>query len=995
MATLESRPRVHSIPTGVSFVDALAASLIERHGGEALGLSGVEILLPNRRSVRTLREAFLRAAQGRALLLPRLGAVGDVDEDALTVAADAADALDLPPAMDEARRDFLLSRLVLAHRRRMGEEMAPAAALKLARELARLIDSVHTERRDMAGLAEIVPDDLARHWQITLDFLTIVTQSWPEILADAGALDPGDRRNRLIDGRVARWRADPPGHPVIAAGTTGSIPATADLLTLVARLPQGAVVLPGFDADIDEESWEALHEEPGHPQHMMRRLLDHMGVSRHEVEPWPLDAARRAALTGRGPRIDLVKQALRPAATVSAWRSLDLDRKAAARGLSRIDCAGAREEAGVIALLMRECLETPGKTAALVTPDRRLARQVSAELERWGVAVDDSAGTPLAASVPGAFLRLIGRAAADGFGPVSLLALLKHPLAAAGRAPMRLRGLARTLDRHRKSGTFLLRGPRPTPGLEGLLSAAAALELGEPHRSDLARLCDLLRPMQAMIAAPEQSLAAALEAHLSVAEALAATGEAAGAERLWRGEAGEALSRTIADIRAAAEDVPAFAGDAYPAFFEALIAPHAVRPRFGRHPRLAILGTIEARLHHADLMILGGLNEGTWPPAPAHDPWMSRQMRARFGLAPLERRAGQSAHDFLQACGAAEVVLTRAAKLEGAETVPSRWLSRLAVAGPALPSRPALKGWHRALDDPGPPRPCDPPRPAPPVAARPDKFSVTQVELWMRDPYALYAKKVLRLEPLDDLEADPGALERGNVIHDALDRYMRSEDRPDNREAALKALIACGRTAFGAHLARPSVWAFWWPRFVRVAHWFVDHQAARAGRFETLATEIKGRLKVPGHGFTLTAKADRIDRRIADGRLEIVDYKTGGPPSARQIEAGFAPQLPLEGWMAAQGAFAGLEPAETGALSYWQLKGTRDPAVIRSVAQPEDKIAAAAAGLAGLIERFGRPSTPYLSNPRPAFAGYGDYDHLARVAEWTRLPDVEEAEEGW
>lgn len=982
------RARVFTLPPTLSFADTLAASLLAR--AEApVELARTRILLPNRRSVRALAEAFLRVRDGAPLLMPRLSAAGDVDDDEIAFFGDAGDALDLPPAIDPTRRVFLLTRLVRRHPLMRGK--SPAGAFRLAAELARLIDSIHTEGLDVADLAALAPGELASHWQVTLDFLAILTRHWPDLLAAEGALDPADRRNRLLRALTDRWSAQPPDFPVIAAGTTGSIPATADLLGVVARLPNGAVILPGFDLAMDEDSRCAAGET--HPQTMMLRLLERIGVSPHEVEAWPLAGGQEAAASARSARMDLLRTAFRPAGLPEPGPAQGA--VAIPDGLRRIDCPDMREEAGVIALLMREALEVPGRTAALVTPDRGLAREVRAALARWHIDVDDSAGMPAGQSLAGSFLRLLCDALPD-CSPVALLALLKHPLAGGGLEPGALRALARRLDRFGGREGQALRGPVPAPGMDSLLAMLRAVGVPEAPVVRLAAVFDLLRPLAAALASPGLPVGEILRCHLAGAEALAATSATGGAERLWSGEAGAALAKFLADAVLSADLAGEIEGAAWPALFDALIAPLAVRPHYGRHPRLAILGTLEARLVHADLMILGGLNEETWPPAPTHDPWMSRPMRERFGLPPASRRTGQAAHDFWMAAGAAEVVLTRSQKRDGTPTVPSRWLSRLEVlAGKAIRGGERYLAMLHGLDRPDRVTPMSPPRPTPPVADRPDRLSVTEVETWMRDPYAIYAKKILDLRPLEPLEDDPGALRHGQVLHVALDRFVRDRPAGEDRAAARARLLACGREAFGALLGRPGIRAFWWPRFEAIADKFLDLEEARRGQFLTLATEVRGETTIPGeHPFTLVAIADRIDRNLADRTLEIIDYKTGTPPSGKRVEAGFAPQLPLEAWMASAGAFADLEAAPVSGLAFWRLRGTGEVIEIRHIGDVERQAAAAAAGLVRLVERFAREATPWLSNPRPREAGYGDYDHLARVDEWTRLPTLDEDEDG-
>jgi len=965
------RPRIYAIPPGAGFADALAAGILARWGGEPLGLARVIVLLPTRRAVRTVAEAFLRASAGRPLLLPQLRPLGDVaDEDLAFEAAIPADELALPPAIAPLRRRLLLAALVGRAR-----GAGPAQAAQLAEELARLLDRLQVNDVPLERLAGLAPADHARHWQQTLDFLHLLAAPWRDLLAAEGAMDAAERRNRLVRAQAAAWRARPPETPVVAAGSTGSLPATADLLDVVARLPEGMVVLPGLDGTLDEAAWEAL--EPGHPYHSTRALLARLDVPREAVADWPAP--------GRPPpaqRLALLSEALRPAATTERWQELPRFDAAAIAGVARADCAQPQEEATVVALALRRQLETPGTTAVLVTPDRGLARRVAAELARWDIAVDDSAGEPLALTPPGAFLSLAAEAAAEGFAPLALLALLKHPLALAGSVAGAFRALVREVE------LAALRGPRPAPGLAGL--RAALPERARARLPALDRLATAAAPFERLATAETARPADLLATHVAFAEWLAS--DADGRCRLWDGEAGEAAAAFVAELAEAAEGMPALAGADWPALLAELMGGVAVRPRWGRHPRLAILGPLEARLQSADLVVLGGLNEGTWPAEPAADPWLNRTMQAQLGLPPPELRVGLAAHDFLHGAAAPNVLLTRAEKVGGTPTVASRWLLRLdavlRAAGLDWPrvDGERLKAWAAALDRPAEVHPLPPPEPRPPVAARPRQLSVTRIETWRRDPYAIFARHILRLEALDPLDQQPDAAERGIAVHAALDRFVRAfpEALPDD---AVERLLAEGEAAFGELLQRPGIRAFWWPRFRRIAEWFVAEERQRRPFSLPLATEARGRLELaaPFGPFALTATADRIDRQ-ADGTLEVIDYKTGTLPRPADLLRGDAPQLPLEAAMLARGAFPDVPAAPVSQLAFWRLSGGRVPG---EVAVPNVDVAAAAAtalgGLEQLVARFDDAATPYLARPRPgAEPRFSDYEHLARVREWAQ-----------
>ncbi|MEQ9518432.1 MAG: double-strand break repair protein AddB [Parvibaculum sp.] len=998
-------PTIFSMPAGTPFLDALATALIADTslGGilskEPVALGDITILLPTRRAVRALGEAFLRASAGRAVLLPYIRPLGDVDEEELLLTAterfEATGALDLPPTIDTMERQLLLTELVLKWgsdpKFLTGPKEAGQAAL-LAGELAQLIDNAETQGVDLDRLHQLVPDEFAEHWKLTLSFLQIALDNWPHILKERGLIDPAKRRNMSVRAQASAWAENPPAHPVLVAGSTGSIPATAELLKVIATLPEGAVLLPGLDFDLDDRGWDAV--DAAHPQFGMKQLLSAMGVARDDVKPWPGEAVSAVSLA----RARLLNEALRPAETTDAWVRMDAGTVNIADAVSHftyVEAPTPREEASIIATAFRELLETPGRTGILVTPDRSLARRVAAEMSRWQVPIDDSAGVPLAQTMSFGFLRLVLVAMEDELAPVALLDLLKHPLAALGLSPDDCRKLARRLER------AVLRGPRPAPGLDGLADTLAKTNMEDPRREQLSAFLDRLEraigPFSHLMNEPRVPLQKLVEAHIMLAEALAMSDEQPGAARLYQGEAGEATGLFLENLLSNAGDHLSEVNPySYRKLFETLAAGRMVRPRFGQHPRLSILGPLEARLLSADLMILSGLNEETWPDAAPIDAWLSRPMRAELGLEPPERRIGLSAHDFLQAASAPEVLLTRALKVDGAPTVASRWLLRLDSLLKGLGKTDGLKAdakrvaWAEALDRPVLVKALGAPAPRPPLSARPNQFSVTEIETLIRDPYAIYAKKILSLRALDPLDADAGALERGILLHAALENFARAwpEKLPMEIEAAL---LDAGRQAFETAPDRPGVEAFWWPRFKRVANWLATWEPKiRDGLLRTHA-EISGELLLTGlkRDTKLTAKADRIDEH-ADHHLAIFDYKTGKPPSKKEVEAGLAPQLPLEAAIARAGGFrledgTPLLSSAVANLSYLHLSGKDEGAKEHVVAHAQDDAATRALeGLLSLLAQFEDESTPYLSRPRVQFAhAMSDYDHLARVREWS------------
>lgn len=981
------KPTVFTIPAETAFVDALAKGILADADADPLALAAVTVLLPTRRACRSLREAFLRLGEGKPLLLPRLVPLNDIDDQEALFASygAAADAIDIPPPISSLKRQMMLARLIGPTQ----PDLPVARALRLAQELANLLDQVQTERLTFDNLTNLVPEEYAAHWQETLRFMQVVTAAWPRILAGEDALDPAAHRNRVFAAQAAAWKAVGAGGPVIAAGSTGSIPATADLLATVAGLADGCVVLPGLDTDLSDEDWTMVDET--HPQYGLKQLLGHLEIARAAVTLWPQEASS----PGSRARVQFLSEVMRPAATTHAWQALTPLDPQVIEGVTRLDCAGPREESEAIALVMREALERrPGhndRTCALVTPDRDLAERVAAELKRWNIDVDDSAGRPLSQTPPGAFLRLTAAMVAEDFAPVATLAVCKHPLAAGGRDPARFRALTRLVERE------VLRGPRPLAGLEDL----GRLARPEYSRDVSAWVAILKSCCGAFATAMRQDslkqgvvpVSTLLNAHMEAAEALATTPDTAGPLRLWAEDAGEATAAFIAELAQCADSLPPISPRAYPAILEALMEDRVARPRYSKHPRLHILGPLEARLQHFDVLILGGLNEGTWPAAAPADPWMSRPMRKAFGLQMQERRIGQAAHDITQALCAPRVVLTRARKVEGTPTVPSRWLMRLERVIEATGLSQAFRGqagdwlsWGRELTQPRAFEAGQPPAPRPPRAARPRKLSVTQIEAWMRDPYSVYARHILKLKALDPLEQSAGAADYGTLIHKALEKFVKAHPSGPLPGNALELLSTIGRAEFDAHALRPGVLAFWWPRFERIAAWFIDTEGLRRAALAQSFAEVTGKmiLPAPGGSFELVATADRIDRG-KDGRFTIIDYKTGTAARDSEVIAGFAPQLPLEAAILADGGFVGIPAGAVEVLSFWHLHGRGDGGDTKPIKLDAAKLAEAALkGLTELIAKFDDPATPYEARPNPDHAPkYSDFAHLARVKEWS------------
>ncbi len=989
-----------AIPLHLPFLDVLAQAWLDQAGdGDPLLAARGLILLPTRRAARALSEAFLRLSEGRVMLLPRIAAIGALDEAPLALGG----LLDALPAVEPMQRLSLLSRMVLAAGNRFGTAPTLDQAWPLAQALAELMDEAERAECDLATAlpgATTLPgaaSEFAEHWQVTLEFLSIVTRTWPAWLAENGLANPVARQVGLLRAQARCWEDEPPAHPVWAAGFTAASPAVVALLRAVARLQRGQVVVPGLDCGtrqvLDDATWETL--PASHPQAGLARLLADLGARRDDAQCW--DDPRGVAVVPEA-RVRTLSRALLPEHALGDW--MDRSEPVDTAGIARLAPADQQEEAAAVALVLREALEVPGRRAALVTPDRMLAGRVAVELARWGVSVDDSAGEPLAATPPAVFLRLLAEAVLEGLSPVPLLSLLKHPLAAAGLAPAECRSQARRLELR------ALRGPSPAPGPAGLRRALFGPngDVDPGCESFLDRVLGCLSPMLELAEQRSVAVPALVEALLRSAEALAATDASDGAAILWGGEEGNALALHLAALVRSCEGVPDQAPAVLGGLLDASLARIAVRSRrvlrglaegAAEHPRLFIWGLLEARLQTAELIVLGGLAETVWPPAVDPGPWMSRPMRARVGLPAPEEAVGQAAHDWLTAsCSAPELVLSCPGRRDNAPAVPARWLVRLDAflsgRGVALPMHPA-NNWLRRLDQPdGAAVPVRPPAPRPPVRLRPRRLSVTEIETWMRDPYAVHARHVLRLRPLPELEQAADAADYGTVVHEALAAFLGAHPAHWPADAA----AGLGR-AFDAALdrrgLRPALAAWWRPRLRRIAGWVAREEALRReqGAPTVLRTEIGGTATLEprsGLPFVLSGRADRIERR-ADGNLALFDYKTGTLPSERSVQEGWSSQLVLEAAMALRGAFGPELEAPAAEIVYWRLSGGADPGRERRPVA-DDELRALVdrcwRALGALVAAYDDPDQPYLSHPRPGHApDYPDYAQLARVAEWS------------
>lgn len=1055
-------PRVYTISSGSPFLATLAHALLQGRlvpgwpaQDDPAALSDATLYLPTRRSARALVDFLGTEAHGKTRLLPRIVPLAGLDdvEDRLIFERGfdrLREDLNLLPDIDPTRRRLILTRLVLAWSARISATLkedtrsslfpraledglksdtdgfivaaSPQDALELADALGHLIDTLAIHGKTWEDVHRLVPSESDDYWRISRDFLEIAARAWPAFKSAHRVMDMAERHHDLIKAEALRLSQTQPGQPIIAAGSTGSMPATALLLAAIARLPKGAVVLPDLDLTLDAPTFSLLTDgdgkirEPSHPQAQLAHLLAVMGIARHDIVELGRASPDLAA------RNHLLSETMRPADATDLWRTRatrisDQEMQAALQSVSVIEADHEREEALAIALVLRETLETPDRTAALITPDRSLAERVSADLKRWSIHVEDSAGKRLKHTQSGILAQRFATALAHDFDPLTLISLLDHPLARFGLDADTLRRGRVTLD------VAILRKPLMQTGLEGIRGALATERDAKPSRhtpqprarlgaadfaaadrmiAALLALRDRFRPIHRDLLKTLLTLGDVLHPLAATPDDPRAFEDADGAPE---------LSDLLLSLAGATDAALEAEFGALPAFLDRLMAgttfEHRSKSSHATHPRLHIYGLLEARLLPTDCVIVAGLDEGIWPPETRTDPFLTRPARDELGLPSPERRIGQTAHDFVSALGASDVIISRALKRGGQPTVPSRFLQRLrALSGDEYFDSLRKRGAHwidlaRRIDESSPAQSLKQPRPIPPKSLLPDRLSITEIETLRRDPYSIYAKHVLKLDPLDPVGRVIGPSELGTLTHDAIGNFAK--DWPDTLpDDALERLLEKGREAFGTFEHRADFKSFWWPRFKRIATWLIAWEKKRRSRLQApLAAETYGRFDITlpsGGTVLLTGQADRIET-LNDGTLAIIDFKTGKPPSLKQVQAGISPQLTIEAALALERAFPDVAALPASALLYVKLGGKDDGKEHRIT--PKDKTMSIADlvtfhhhELVALLDAHWNHARPFASRPLVEFASlYAKYDHLARVKEWSVGGDESEGEE--
>ena len=958
------RQKIFNISAGSSFVDVLAERYLQEYEANPEGLANVLFLLPNRRSCQSLADAFVRQRGLRPTILPQIKPIAEADEAEVFLIQDSSVLENLPPAIDKTDKLLQFTKLILKKSELGLDKVSLAQAYALANNLSALMDMVYNEQLSFDKIADLAGAEYAEHWQQTVELLKIITENWPAILQEQGRTDPSLYRNMLLKAELEYLEKTQTTRRIVVAGTTAAFPILKKLVETVLKLPNGEVYLYGLDKYLSDTEWDEINEN--HPQFELKELLEYLQISR--------DCVANIGTAAFSPRERIISEIMRPAASSAAWRNLS-EHQIAAEHFAKIklvNCEDIRQEAAAVAMIIRHTLETPEKTAALVTTDRNLSRRVVSELQKWNIAADDSAGKPLSLSPIGIYLQLIC-AYVETRTDTAMIALLKHPFTSCG---------LNKAEFHRKLSE-----------LEYMLRTDNKIEPEKREFYD--DFCRRIQPLVDLYEQPKVDLPTIFRTHIRVAEDLADTDIKNGARIIWKNDAGKVAAEWVDDFASHCAELGMIKTNDYASFLQTLLAEHSVRARYGTHPRVKILGPIEARLTQYDVTIIGEANEGSWPKLPEADMWMSRPMKKEFGLPLPERQIGVMAADFAHLLNAPEVYITRAKKVGKNPTNKSRWWLRLETVleadfgsrGDAFDFiyRQPYAYWAKMSDRAGGYHPIKAPRPCPAVARRPKKMSATNMERWMRNPYEIYAKYVLGLYPLNPLDVERMPYDFGNIVHDILQEYNDeyNASKYPEPEIARKELLQRGRNAFDDAKVAPEIMAFEWPRYVKIVDWVVKHENECRSDIKRIYNEIEGAVELPYPlgSFKIYAKADRIEK-MQDDTLQIVDYKTGGNSrSPVEMKSGKAPQLPIEGLIAQKGGFAGVSAADISGLQYWAFKQGQ----IREI-NGEDCAAAISnieQTIKNYIEAFANPDCPYQVKPRPSPADENsDYDHLSRLDEW-------------
>ncbi|MBR1544477.1 MAG: double-strand break repair protein AddB [Alphaproteobacteria bacterium] len=979
--------KVFNISPRYPFLDVLASYIVNTAKQDGANIANDIILLPTRRACRHLKDIFLNISGGEAVLLPTILPLGDIDENGLANLDYENESLDsdLPPAISKIKRNLILSTLIKAKMSDFTEEQA----YSLAVDLAHLMDTVEMEELSFNNLQYLVPEEYSIHWQETLEFLKIVTEEYPKILDDNNVMNPVARKVALIKKQIEYWKKFPPKGRVFAAGSTGSLVPISYMLRFISKMERGFLILPGLDKNISDKDFEILTADypktnQNHPQYGLLKLIKGLDLKISDVPELPIYREYDIADSDR----ELLSSHIMLSSEMNDdWSNLPKLKNDVLSDVSELCLDTDSDEVFAVAGLLRKAV-AENKKALLITPDRKIAKSVANELKRWNIIVDDSAGIPASDTTTGNYIILVLKMLYDNFSPYSILAVLKHKYTSLGYKKDELDNIISDFENK------VLRGKISLNTLDKMIQEASKYD---NVYNLLLKIKDVSKGMYEKITDSQKySIYDLLYSHLSLVENFVSGPDVDVNDVMWNSDLHSDLSAELSSLLSSLKEIKEennsvkideMTASAYFVFISNYLLSLSLRPKINSHPNIAIMNSIEARLITADLYIMSGLNEDTFPSVTSDDPWMSRPMKAKFKLPLPERKIGLSSHDFVEFFCKKNVVMTHAVKVDGVNTITSRWLTKLsAIVNIANlqwknPLSEEVKSWIRLSSFSSNSSRCKRPAPCPPVDARPKKLSATWIEKWYRDPYIIFANKILKLKKLDDINPVAGPAELGTVIHNSLEEFKKKN------LSTFDELMQIMHNNAVPYMDIPQI-DFWYTKFETVAKWFIDYEASIKNLISFSFQEETGKLKITPN-FTITAKADRIDV-LRDNRAIVFDYKTGTPPSEKEVLSGYAPQLPIEALILKNGGFDNIKTnSKIGGVRYIKLTGSQNGHISGEKLDDsiDEIVETAFKNLKENIELFSRQSTPYLSRPNPNKVGhsienYSEYAHLARVKEW-------------
>jgi ATP-dependent helicase/nuclease subunit B len=902
------------------------------------------IILPNQRLVDDAAKALATKAQrlGReAVILPdivSLNGLGDaLGRSTLLTELGLPEAL--LPIIPHSRRIQELTRLVQDSLH--ATALPFAQAFRMASDLASLIDAWAWYELDFNRLQAIAPSHLASHWQQHLNALELISALWPKRLASLGMIEAATHTVQVVQHIVKHYPNSP--HHFVLAGVVHPAPLLHTLAKTIAAHPKGLWVLAGYERSVTQPP-------PHHPAYLQQRMLAHTGIAAADVPDMvahdsvtPTSKARQDSIAAHLHDDDKVWAAL-PTTTLAEGLN----------NVSLVACPTLEDEARCIALKIRDTVEHPTKTIAVVTPHRGLTQRIRLMLSQWGIVPNTSDGSGLEQSLVGRFLRLLVAVAQDPCDAITLLGLLKHPLCALGGDAAQTRAYAQHLE------TRLFRHKL----------APYTLEIIDFHSRDYPTQWHGLKTILTLSHA--QTLRRILERLQTIA-----TETSAG--KAWHEADGQAAHQALQDWQAhtydqalSLDDVAVLLGD--------WLQQVSLHTGHGQHPRVFLWGWLESQLQRPDVLIMASLTDGVLPPKPAPSLWLNAAMHNVLGLPSPEAEQGFAAHIYRHNLHAAEVMLTYAQRDGDSPQLPSVWLQRWQALC-AVQKYPWHSEWReraaRFYTQSHSPRP----EPLPKPASRPHRLSATNLELLVKNPYGYYAKEILGLHKAKEIARAFEAADYGSLVHGLLCDFVRAyPDTIDDSAAAW--LFAQAKQRLTTLADSPDITTFRLAQLEAVLQHYLQQERRHRQHYQPWQQEEKAEWDYPlsDSRLTFVAKVDRMDIHRATQAAHIIDYKTGNAPSKSAVNQHFiAWQLTLAGMMVQAGAF-GNASHDVDTLHYWPIKLN---STATTITVDDDFWANAQACLDAIVCHYWQSDTPYLVWPHPDIkATYDDYAHLARRDEW-------------